>query len=232
MEEKKKKPVFTENRIEVIVAVLLSITALCTAWASWISSLHGGNQATNYTVSNNLSADGNECYTSATRQLNADMITWNQITELFLNSMYAEEKGDTDVIEKNAYMLEQIMTNNCSPEFLDAVNWALEQGGDASPFDKEGFVDSYYEEAQSILAESEEKLEEGKLDNANGDRYGLVSVFYSLVLFLLGIVGTFKNLPNRVAIMIISAILFTLVTVFMVTIPLPTGFNLFSYFGG
>lgn len=228
--EEKKKSFFSENRIEVIVAILLSITALCTAWASWISSLHGGNQATNYTTSNNLAADGNERFTAATRQLNADMLTWDRITELSLNRSYAEDKGDTDEVEKNDYMLDQVMSN-CSPEFYEAINWALEQEDDVSPFDKEGFIDSYYEDAQAVLAESEEKLEEGKRDNANGDRYGLVSVFYSLVLFLLGIVGTFKHLPNRVVIMIASAVLFVLVTVFMLTIPLPTGFNLFSYFG-
>ncbi len=33
---------------------LLGITALLTAWATWIGSLHGGNQATNYTKSNNI----------------------------------------------------------------------------------------------------------------------------------------------------------------------------------
>lgn len=231
MEEKTKKPFFTEKRIEIIVAILLSITALFTAWATWMGTLHGGNQATNFTTSNNLASDGNERYTSATRQINADMITWNQITELSLNIEFAEDKGDADEIEKNEYMLDHILTNSCSPEFLEAVNWALDKGGDASPFDKEGFVDSYYEDAQEVLEESEEKLEEGKQDNMNGDRFGLVTVFYSLVLFMLGIVGTFKHLPNRVVILIAGAVLFVAVTVFMFTIPMPTGFNFFSYFG-
>lgn len=231
MEEKKKNPFFSEKRIEIIVAILLSVTALCTAWASWIGSLHGGNQATNYTTSNNLAADGNERYTAATRQLNADMLTWDRITEYSLDNSYAKDKGDMDTVEKSDYMLDQIMSN-CEPEFLEAINWAMEQDDDVSPFDKEGFIDSYYEDAQAVLAESEEKLEEGKRDNANGDRYGLVSVFYSLVLFLLGIVGTFKHLPNRAVVLTASAVLFVLVTVFMITIPLPTGFNLLSYFGG
>ena len=55
----KKKKLFTANRIEIIVAIFLGITALLTAWATWIGSLHGGNQATNYTKSNNLAAEGN-----------------------------------------------------------------------------------------------------------------------------------------------------------------------------
>ena len=57
-----------EQIIEILTAVFLGITALATAWASWIGSLHGGNQSTNYTTSNNLSAEGNSCllYTSHT----------------------------------------------------------------------------------------------------------------------------------------------------------------------
>ena len=48
-----------EDILEIIVAIFLGVTALATAWASWIGSLHGGNQATNYTQSNNMAADGN-----------------------------------------------------------------------------------------------------------------------------------------------------------------------------
>ena len=50
-----------EQIIEILTAVFLGITALATAWASWIGSLHGGNQSTNYTTSNNLSAEVIPC---------------------------------------------------------------------------------------------------------------------------------------------------------------------------
>ncbi len=60
-----KKKGISEEKLELLIAVLLGITAILTAWASWISSLHGGNQATNYTESNNLSAMGNAMYNEA-----------------------------------------------------------------------------------------------------------------------------------------------------------------------
>ena len=50
-EEGKKKSFFSQNSVEILVAIFLGITALLTAWASWIGSLHGGNQSTNYTKS-------------------------------------------------------------------------------------------------------------------------------------------------------------------------------------
>ena len=68
---------------------------------------------------------------------------------------------------------------------------------DVSPFDKEGLVDSYFEQSNKVLNESKELLEQGQKDNANGDAYGLVTVIYSLALFLLGIITVFKKLPNR-----------------------------------
>lgn len=78
--------------IEIIVAVLLGVTALATAWASWIGSLHGGNQATNYTTSNNLSAEGNSEWNEASQMLMQDMMTWNTISDIYIDMAYAEEK--------------------------------------------------------------------------------------------------------------------------------------------
>ena len=73
-EAPKKKKFFTSNRIEILCAVFLGITALLTAWATWIGSLHGGNQATNYTKSNNLAAEGNAEYNAAMQLYLSDML--------------------------------------------------------------------------------------------------------------------------------------------------------------
>jgi len=167
-----------EDILEIIVAIFLGVTALATAWASWIGSLHGGNQATNYTQSNNMAADGNSRWNEASQSLMQDMMTWNEINQANLNYVYAEQKNDTAEMEKYQYQLEQ-----------------------------------------------------GKKDNANGDAYGLVTVIYSVVLFMLGIVGTFKRLPNRTIVLCVAIAGFLFATIYMITIPLPTGFNLLSYFG-
>ena len=82
-----------------------------------------------------------------------------------------------------------------------------------------------------MIAEADKLLEQGKKDNANGDAFGLVTVIYSVVLFLLGIVGTFKRLPNRYVILGVAIAGFLFATIFMFTIPMPTDFNILSYFG-
>lgn len=231
MADEAKQKRSKEEVLEIIIAIFLGVTALATAWASWIGSLHGGNQATNYTTSNNLAADGNSRYNEASQNLMQDMMLWNQISEASLNLTFAEESGDDIEAEKYSYLLDQLMSDNATQEFLDAVNWALDQEDYATPFDMEGYVDSYFEDAWAVLDESEALLEQGKQDNSNGDKFGLVTVIYSVVLFMLGIVGTFKKLPNRYMITGVAIAGFLFATIYMFTIPMPTGFNLFGFFG-
>lgn len=230
-EPKKISKRSSEEKIEIIVAIFLGITALATAWASWIGSLHGGNQATNYTKSNNLSSEGNSMWNEASQNLMQDMITWNDINEANLNYQYAESKNDKVEMEKYQYQIDQLMSDNCTEEFLEAINWAMDQKENVTPFMKDGYTESYFAEAQATIEESDKLLEQGKKDNANGDAFGLVSVIYSVVLFMLGIVGTFKNLPNRRIVLGVAVAGFILATIYMFTIPMPTGFNILSYFG-
>lgn len=57
----------------------------------------------------------------------------------------------------------------------------------------------------------------------------LVTVIYSLTLFLLGIVGTFKNMPNRIAVLSIAVVCLVFAFIYMCTIPLPTGFEKMNF---
>ena len=221
--------------IEIIVAVLLGVTALATAWASWIGSLHGGNLATNYTTSNNLSAEGNSEWNEASQMLMQDMMTWNTISDIYIDMAYAEEKGDELEYEKLSYKYDTLLYDNCTEDFQAAIEWALSQEEWTSPFeytyeDGTTYRDSYFDNAREVIAEADQMLEQGKADNTNGDAFNLVTVIYSVVLFLLGIVGVFKNLPNRIAILGVAAVGFLIATIYMFTIPMPTGFSLMSFF--
>ena len=228
-EEKKKKgfmPWLNENRLEMFVAIFLGVTALLTAWATWIGSLHGGNQATNYTKSNNMSADGNSMWNEASQQYMQDMLTWNSIMDVRTEIDIADMEGKKEEVKLLQEKLDSLIYDTGSEEFIEAVEWAFDQPEYATPFDMEGFTDHYYAEAQQVIDESSDLLTQGQEDNANGDRYGLVTVIYSLVLFLLGIVGIFKNLPNRKLVFIISVVFLIAALIYMCTIPLPKGFTL------
>ena len=227
-EDGKKKKGMSENAVEVLVAIFLGITALLTAWASWIGSLHGGNQATNYTKSNNLAAEGNSEYNSAMQLYLSDLMAWNTMMEYSFDKVLAEARGDSMEAELIEEKLSSFAEQNCSEILLNAFNQMTDDM--ESPFEVEGVVDEYFVTANELLAESQELLEQGQADNAHGDAYNLVNVIYSVVLFMLGIVGVFKKIPNRKAVLFIGVIGLILATVYMCTIPMPTGFDLGSFF--
>ena len=225
-----KKSFFNEEKLEVLVAIFLGITALLMAWGTWIGSLHGGNQATNYTKSNNLASEGNSEYNAAAQLYLSDLVAWNSIVNFEFDIEIANANGNKVQAQLIEEKLQKFIDDNCTDELIDAINWANEQEEDVSPFSKEGFVDSYFEKANELLAESQALLEQGQKDNANGDAFGLVTVIYSVVLFLLGIIGIFKKLPNRKLVFIFSVIALIVATVYMFMLPMPTGFDITSFF--
>ena len=225
----KKKKFFTSNKIEIITAIFLGITALLTAWATWIGSLHGGNQATNYTKSNNLAAEGNAEYNAGMQLYLSDMMAWNTVLDYSFDAQIADLNGKTEEAQVIRSKIETYIPQNCSEIVINAVGKMTE--GMTSPFEVEGVTEQYFTSANELLAQSQELLKEGQADNAHGDAYNLVNVIYSVVLFLLGIVGVFKSLPNRAVVMFIAIIGVILASIYMFTIPLPTGFNFLSFFG-
>ena len=55
------------------------------------------------------------------------------------------------------------------------------------------------------------------------------NVFYCLPL-LLGIIGTFKDMPNRITVLLIAVGFLIFAFIYMCTIPLPTGFGQMNFF--
>ncbi|MBR1832191.1 MAG: hypothetical protein IJ784_07140 [Ruminiclostridium sp.] len=227
-ETKTKKPLFSENTIEVLVAIFLGITALLTAWASWIGSLHGGNQATNYTKSNNLASEGNSEYNAGLQTYLSDLMVWNTLMEYSFDQDLAELEGNNEKYQLIEEKMDSYVEQNGSEILAEAAGQMTD--GMNSPFEVPGMMDKYFENANALLDESRAILEEGQRDNSNGDAYNLVNVIYSVVLFMLGIVGIFKKLPNRTVVLFIAVIGLVLATIYMITIPMPTGFDIGSFF--
>ncbi len=227
--EKGKKIILTPKRLETIVAVLLGVTTLLSAWAAWIAHLHGGLQSINFTESNNMSSQGSAEYNLGMQMYLADYMAWNTAKDYYYELEAAKSEGDrtkTDLIEQKIKSFEE---QNASELLAEGVKW-MEENGKDNPFDMPGLTEKYFESASETLGQSKERLEEGKRDNTKGDSYMLVTVIYSLTLFLLGIVGTFKDMANRKAVLAIAVAFLAFGVIYMLTIPLPTGFGNMDFF--
>jgi len=219
------------NTLELLIVIMLGITALLTAWATWIGAMHGANQTANYAISNNLAAEGNADYNAGVQNMMSDMMLYNQLNGLIIDQMLAEEGSDEyEMIE---FKIEQLMPH-MSEEFAIAWEWTwdeLERTGEpVSPFENEEYAESFFITANEKLEEADKVLKEGDKDSARSDAFGLVTVLYTVALFLLGITSTFKNFNNKAIVFVIAGVAFLAATIYMVIQPMPAGFDFSSFF--
>lgn len=215
--------------LETVVAILLGLTTLVSAWASWIGSLHSGIQSINFTKSNNMASHGTAEYNMGMQLYLADYMSWNTLKDFQYELEAAQESGDKAKIELISNKIEAHKKTNLSSFLTEAIEW-MEKNDADSPFSMPGLTQKYFETAEANVSQSQELLEEGMRDNTKGDSYNLVTVIYSLTLFLLGIINTFKNMHNKIAVLGIAVAFLILGFIYMCTIPLPTGFAQMNFF--
>ncbi len=246
-----------KDRLEFLVAILLGITAVFTAWATWIGSLHGGNQATNYTASNNAAAEANGLKSVGTTKMTGDLILCLDIENLVMDFLVAGMYGDEERELSDSFKIARGMNQFNYADFAikyfewDREDYRNAKMAEATPQEQINYVwnwattvyenhgkipeyvdfdEAYFSEANKKMEEAEQLLIAGNKDNEYGDSYNLVTVIYSIVLFVLGIVGVFKSMRNRLLLLCVAIFAFVIATIYMITIPLPTGFSIFNFF--
>ena len=212
------------EKLELIVVIMLGITAIATAWSTWQGSQHGGLTDQKFTMANIIASEGNSEYNAGIQSLTQDMLLYNEINSLQIDLHFAENNGDMEEADKLEWKIDELIEGNMSEEMEAAFIWAGNEserlGENVSPFELESFVDSYFEHALELLAQSEEMLEDGNVNSTHSDHQGLVSVIYAVVLFLLGISASFKGLREKYILLAASLIGFLGATIFMFTIPM------------
>lgn len=226
---KDRKTVLTAKRLETVVAILLGITTLLSAWASWIGHLHGGIQSINFTKSNNMASQGTAEYNLGMQLYLSDYMAWNVAKDYYYELKSAEIDGDQAKINLINEKIKSFEEQNASDILREGFKW-MEENKEDNPFKMPGMSEKYFETAQSDFVQSQDLLKEGERDNSKGDSYLLVTVIYSLTLFLLGIVNTFKNMNNKLTVLLIAVLFLVFAFIYMCTIPMPTGFEKMNFF--
>lgn len=168
------------SRIEVIVAVLLGVAAVVTAWSSFQSGQLSGRVQSNYSQGIRVADEASQAYNTAVA---------NDIRDrsLFLEFAKAAEADDEATAQ---YVLQTLM----SPELAAAVEWWSEQpdeSGFDSPFVDENpaWSNEALETAQALDAEAQSRFDEAKRIGGEADDFERLSVVLALALFFLGIAG-------------------------------------------
>ena len=226
----RKKFIGAVTNFNTLVAIMLAICALTTAWATWIGDLHESEQDLNYAKAERLNTEANSSYNLNSQLYVAVFNLWTHVYDLNLEIESLESAGDTQGANAKREQMNSYIETNCPDyeNFQSAVYAALEKGGTATPFD-EYPQSSFFSDSEKLAEEAAQVREDGNRCNLAHDSYGLVSVLYSLCLFLFGMVGFYRQrIPKRI-IFTVGVAVFVVATAYMLSLPLPDNFDFANY---
>lgn len=211
---------FLRKNVEVVIAILLGLVSIATAYASFQSSLYDGNMTQNYTNGSNLSTEAESLYLEGNQQYVQDAQLFDRLTDLQLDTHNADPAIAAAAQEK----YEIIYFQSVSEEFDGAIQRADELNASDpdlyySPLDDEdyqAFLFGAYAEAKD---EAVATLAEGDKANGLSDKLTLATVIMAISLFLLGIAAVVSVFRVKLIMGSIAVVIFVLAAIGAATIP-------------
>ena len=211
---------FLRNNTEVIIAILLGIVSIATAYASFQSSLYDGNMTQNYTVGSNLSTEAESLYLEGNQQYVQDAQLFDRLTDLKLDI----ENPDADIADAAQIKYDTIYFQSVSEAF-DAAIKAADAQNEAdpdfyySPLDDETYQESLFGSYSEKKAEADKTIAEGDTANGLSDKLTLATVIMAISLFLLGIAAVVSAFRIKLIMGGIAVVIFVIAAILAATIP-------------
>ena len=186
------------NRLELILAVLLGIAALGTAVAAYQSGKEGGATILNYNLAIRTTNESSQLVTEGNQVFVQDQA-------IFLDWATAAA-ADED------FIAEYIQSSLMRPELQAAVAWWADQPGDKydTPFheDNPDYSIESYEEAAALDEKTNGYFRQAGEHDEKGGRFDLVTVLFAASLFILGIATVVRAWAVKLAVVGLGTIIF------------------------
>ena len=202
-----------DQKIEMIIAVLMALGIIATAWSAYQGTLWGGIQtfllrdsaaATNKYVLNTIQQG---------QRTSLDVILFNEYIK-------ARHNNDTDLSEFYLHRVRPEL-RIVIEEWL-ATNPFENSDAPAHPFVMPGYTKTFSLEAEKYAKEAEDKLNEAQQTNQNSDNYMLMTVLYASIFFVGGIISKFSSARLRLIVLVVGLIIFSITTTILFTMPIAT----------
>jgi|SRR5215216_4202054 hypothetical protein len=191
---------------ETVVLIVLSITAVLTAWCGFESSQWGGEMSIAFSDASSarIQAARQSGVANAARQ--ADLSIWGVYVQ-------ARAKGDTAL----ARYVEQRFTDH----FRVAYRAWIAQGEPTDgPFKMKEYIPPGTAEAAAADERADSRFADALMSNQRGDNYALLTVLFALVLFFAA-ASTRLGSERAQRVMLGAAIVFLMLgTVILATLPI------------
>jgi hypothetical protein len=200
-----------ETWFELIAAAILGLATLGSAWTGYQSGLWGGIQ--DFRLAESLAAGRNAAENAV------------YANQLRLIDVVSFERYVSAVSENNR-QLSDFLVQRFRPEFKPAFDaWLAmkplkNSAAPSSPFFMKEYSLEPEREAQQLRHLEEKKFAQANSANRVSDSYLLLTVLFSVVLFLAGITAAFERRKLQMAVLSLSIVILTGASIALSLLPL------------
>ena len=156
--------------IDIVTVVMLSLTAVLTAWCGFQASKWGGEMSIAFSQASSARVQATNFDGQARDARQFDLTIWASWI-----SATAQREG-----ELAAYIEDRF-----TPAFQTAyIAWRDDSMAEGSPLERPEYVPAGSVQAAEWTAKADERFQAALENNQRGDNYSLLTVLFALVLFL------------------------------------------------
>lgn len=160
---------------EVVTVLVISLTAVLTAWCGFESSKWGGEMSIAFSQASSARIQAASAQGTVNTSRQFDLTIWGAYVE-------AVAADDT--------RLADYVRDRFTPEFRVAYDdWVAHDRALPSPFKEPSYVPPGTDDYETLTARADAKFQQALDNNARGDRYSLLVVLFALVLFFAAMSG-------------------------------------------
>lgn len=212
---------FLRRHTEVIIAVLLGLVSVATAFSSFQASLYDGKVIEANTEATTLATEAESLYLEGNQQYVQDAQLFDRLTDLRLDM----DNPDAAISAAAQIKYDTIYFQSVSEEFdaaIQAADALNESDPDFyySPLDDEDYQAFLFGGYAETKDQSDAALKQSKEYGRHGDVLTLTTVLFALSLFLLGISAVVKAFRVRLILGAVSMVIFVVSLITTLTVPL------------
>ena len=208
-------------KLDYIGAAIIGIATILAASSAYFSALWGGNMSQKYTGSVTSLTEASTLYLEGLSDLSTQEFRDFQDGIMYSQFRNADDKRDIELADLyKSYFSEPfrktVEVDDYGGDF-DAVNAAYQAANDSIVRECHERIDS----ATVLWSASYGLINQGDEANANGDKFTLATVLFTIVLFFAGMSAAARRYQLKMIYMLFCSVTFLGSVLYMLTIPFP-----------
>ncbi len=198
--------------VEVVVAILLGVVSVTSAWAAFQASLYSGLNSTELSLSQVSRTEADSLYLEASQAQGMDQLMWGRLTEVTVDF----DSPDPAVVAAAESRFDTLLFNGTSVRLQEAIDRITP--GD-NPLEDPTYLDELYGPSEAKYAETEQHIRDAARYNVFSDYLTLSTVMMAIALFLLGITNVFKRRALRWLLVGFAVVTYLVAGVILLLVP-------------